>query len=165
MTSTARWFRHAATLAALSAAGVIVVTGVAGAQTAKPAPRSPSKPGKSASAGTSAVASAARPLTGQWAGTVTVKLGDSTIVAPVFYTFVDSAGATGGSAMVPGQGTGPISNYARTGEMIRFRVTAKQAEKIRLLEHEGTLGADGALEGMVSLDSKPVAKFRIAPKK
>ncbi len=94
-----------------------------------------------------------------------MKLGDSTIVAPVFYTFVDSAGATAGTAMVPGQGTGPISNYVRAGDVVRFRVTAKQAEKIRLLEHEGTMDAGGALDGMVSLDGKPVAKFRIAPKK
>lgn len=137
---------------------------VAGAQTAKPASKSSSK---SSTANTSAKAqkSAAKSIAGQWAGTVTVKLGDSTIVAPVFYTFVDSAGATGGSAMVPGQGTGPISNYVRTGDAVRFRVTAKQADKIRLLEHDGAIGADGALEGMVMLEGKPVAKFRIATKK
>lgn len=148
----------------MSVTGVIAMAGVAGAQSAKPVSKSPSPAGKYAKSAR-AEKSTVKSIAGQWAGTVTVKLGDSTIVAPVFYTFVDSAGATGGSAMVPGQGMGPISNYVRTGDAIRFRVTAKQAEKLRLLEHGGTLGADGALEGMVTLESKPVAKFRIAPKK
>jgi hypothetical protein len=50
----------------------------------------------------------------------------------------------------------------RTGSRLRFRVTAPEG---RLLEHDGTFGADGALEGMVNMDNLPVAKFRIAPKK
>lgn len=104
-------------------------------------------------------------VAGQYAGTVTVQLGDSTIVAPVFYTFADSAGATVGSAMVPGQGTGPVSHFVRTGDAVRFRVTAKQADKLRLLEHDAKVAADGVMEGMVNLDGKPVAKFRIVPKK
>lgn len=158
MTSSTRSFRRVAAAIAVSATGLFAMAGVAGAQTSKPA-------SKAARTGKSAAQPPVRVLAGQWAGTVTVKLGDSTIVAPVFYTFVDSAGATTGTAMVPGQGTGPISNYARTGDTIRFRVTAKQAEKLRLLEHQGTLDAGGALEGMVTLDNKPVAKFRIAPKK
>lgn len=103
-------------------------------------------------------------IAGQYAGTVTVQLGDSTIVAPVFYTFADSAGATVGSAMVPGQGTGPVSHFVRTGDAVRFRVTAKQADKLRLLEHDAKVAADGVMEGMVNLDGKPVAKFRIVPK-
>ena len=102
-------------------------------------------------------------VAGQYAGTVTVQLGDSTIMAPVFYTFTDSAGTTIGTAMVPGQGTGPVSHFVRSGDGVRFRVTAKQADKMRLLEHDAKVGADGAVEGMVNLDGKPVAKFRIVP--
>lgn len=158
MTSITRSSRRVAVAIAVSAAGLLAVSGIAGAQASKPASRT-------AKTAKSVAQPPAKALAGQWAGTVTVKLGDSTIVAPVFYTFVDSAGATTGTAMVPGQGTGPISNYARTGDTIRFRVTAKQAEKLRLLEHEGKLDAGGALEGMVTLENKPVAKFRIAPKK
>jgi ABC-type phosphate transport system substrate-binding protein len=114
-------------------------------------------------------AAAAPSLLGQWAGTVTVQLGDSTITAPVFYTFAESGGATTGTAMVPGQGTGPISNVVRSGAGVKFRVTAKQGEPgketLRHLEHDGAIGADGAMAGMVTLDGKPVAKFRIMPKK
>ena len=112
-----------------------------------------------------AKAGAPKSLAGQWAGTVTVPLRDSSIVAPVVYNFADSAGTVVGTAMVPGQGMGPISHVVREGDKVRFRVTVKHAEKTRLLEHEAVLGADGALEGMVNLDAKPVAKFRIAPKK
>ena len=63
--------------------------------------------------------------------------------------------------MVPGQGSGPISNFVQTGSRIQFRVTAPEG---KLLEHDGTLGADGSIEGMVNLDNAPIAKFKIAPK-
>lgn len=108
-------------------------------------------------------------LAGAWAGTVSVQIGDSTINAPVMYTFVDNAGATSGTAMVPGQGTGPVSNVVRDGANVKFRVTAKRMEQgkevPRLLEHVGTIGSDGAMNGVVTMDGKLVAKFRIAPKK
>ena len=63
--------------------------------------------------------------------------------------------------MVPGQGTGPISNVVRDGQRVQFRVTAPEG---RLLEHDGKFTADGAIEGMVQLDNQPVAKFRIVMK-
>jgi hypothetical protein len=63
---------------------------------------------------------------------------------------------------VPGQGTGPISNVVVTGKRVRFRVTAPEG---RLLEHDGTFGADGSIEGMVNMDGQPIAKFKIAPRK
>jgi hypothetical protein len=104
-------------------------------------------------------------IAGTWTGTATVPLGDSAIVVPVFYTFAEGAGGITGTAMVPGQGAGPISNVVRDGAAVRFRVTVKQGEKQGWLDHDGKLGADGAIEGIVNLDSKPVAKFRILPKK
>ena len=104
-------------------------------------------------------------ITGSWSGTATVPLADSAIVVPVFYTFADGPTGVTGTAMVPGQGAGPISNVVRDGATIRFRVTVKQGDKQGLLDHDGKLGADGAIEGMVNLDNAPVAKFRISPKK
>ena len=101
-------------------------------------------------------------IIGTWNGSATVPLGDSTLVVPVTYTFTQSGAVIGGTAMVPGQGSGPIANVVRTGARLRFRVTAPEG---RLLEHEGTFGADGAIEGRVNMDNLPVAKFRIAPKK
>jgi hypothetical protein len=112
---------------------------------------------------TKAPASTSAPtLVGTWSGTATVPLGDSTIVVPVTYTFIENAGAMSGTAMVPGQGTGPIANVVRDGQRLRFRVTAPEG---KLLEHDGSFGADGAIEGMVNLDNAPVAKFRIAPRR
>ena len=101
-------------------------------------------------------------LIGGWTGTATVPLPDSVIVVPVVYTFTQSGTTISGQAMVPGQGTGPISNVVRTGKQVRFRVTAPEG---RLLEHDGTFGADGSIEGMVNLDNQPIAKFKIAPRK
>lgn len=106
-----------------------------------------------------AKAIAAPALVGVWSGTASVPLGDSTIVVPVTYTF--AAGATpAGMAVVPGQGSGPISNVQREGSRVRFRVTAPEG---KLLDHEGAIGANDVIEGFVNLDNKPVAKFRIAP--
>jgi len=101
-------------------------------------------------------------LVGGWSGTATVPLPDSVIVVPVLYTFTQSGTTIAGLAMVPGQGTGPISNVVRTGKQVRFRVTAPEG---RLLEHDGTFGADGSIEGMVNMDNQPIAKFKIAPRK
>ncbi len=106
-------------------------------------------------------AEVAAPLVGAWAGTATVPLKDSSIVVPVMYTFTQTGGAIGGVAMVPGQGTGPISNVVRSGAKLQFRVTAPEG---KLLEHDGNFGADGAIEGLVNLDKLPVAKFRITLK-
>ncbi len=108
-----------------------------------------------------AAATKPAPLVGAWAGTATVPLPDSVLVVPVMYTFTQAAGGVGGTAMVPGQGTGPISNVVRNGARVQFRVTAPEG---RLLEHDGTFGADGAIEGMVNLDKQPIAKFRISPR-
>ena len=104
---------------------------------------------------------AAPSLVGTWTGTATVPLADSAIVVPVFYTFTQTAGTIGGTAMVPGQGAGTISNVTRDGTRLQFRVTATEG---RLLEHDGKFGADGALEGLVNMDNLPVAKFRIVLK-
>lgn len=112
--------------------------------------------------GAKAPAAAATPtLVGTWSGTATVPLKDSTIVVPVIYTFTQTGSAIGGMAMVPGQGQGPISNVVRDGTKLKFRVTAPEG---RLLEHNGKFAADGAIEGMVNLDSLPIAKFRIVQK-
>jgi hypothetical protein len=100
-------------------------------------------------------------LLGGWTGTATVPLPDSVIVVPVLYTFTQSGTTISGQAMVPGQGTGPISNVVLTGKQVRFRVTAPEG---RLLEHDGTFGADGSIEGMVNMDKQPIAKFKIAPR-
>jgi hypothetical protein len=102
----------------------------------------------------------AEAITGSYAGTATVQLGDSTIVVPVSYQFTGTAPAITGTAMVPGQGTGAISHVVRQGTTLRFRVTAGEG---KLLEHNGTIAANGAIEGFVNLDGQPVAKFRIAP--
>lgn len=98
-------------------------------------------------------------LDGAWSGMATVQFGDSTITVPVMYTFVTTNGATGGTATVPGQGSGQISNVVREGTRVRFRVSAPEG---RVLEHDGQVG-DQQIEGMVSMDQKPLAKFRIAP--
>ncbi len=95
---------------------------------------------------------------GTWTGTAVVALGDSTITVPVIYNFSQTAGAVGGTAIVPGQATGVISDLARDGSRVQFRVTPKEGKP---LEHDGTLGADGALAGTVNMDNKPVAKFKI----
>ncbi|WP_411280849.1 hypothetical protein [Gemmatimonas sp.] len=107
-------------------------------------------------------ASASPVLVGGWSGTATVPLPDSVIVVPVLYTFTQSGTTVVGQAMVPGQGTGPISNVVLTGKRVRFRVTAPEG---KLLEHDGTFGADGSIEGMVNMDKQPIAKFKIAPRK
>jgi len=110
-----------------------------------------------------AVAVAGSPaLLGGWSGTATVPLPDSVIVVPVLYTFTQSGTAISGQAMVPGQGTEPISNVVLTGKQVRFRVTAPEG---RLLEHDGKFGADGSIEGMVNMDNQPIAKFKISPRK
>ncbi len=101
-------------------------------------------------------------LVGAWMGTATVPLKDSSIVVPVFYTFTQTGTTIGGTAMVPGQGSGPIANVVQTGTHVAFRVTAPEG---KLLEHDGAFTKDGGIEGMVSLDKLPIAKFKIAPKK
>ncbi|WP_353267382.1 hypothetical protein [Gemmatimonas sp.] len=103
---------------------------------------------------------AAGTISGSYAGTATVPLGDSTLVVPVSYQFTGTAPAITGMAIVPGQGTGAISNVVRDGKKLRFRVTAAEN---RMLEHDGVIAADGSIEGFVNLDNKPVAKFKIAP--
>ena len=100
-------------------------------------------------------------LVGTWTGTATVPLPDSAIVVPVIYTFTQTGSTIGGTAIVPGQGSGTISNVARDGARLQFRVTAPEG---RLLEHDGTFGADGALEGVVNMDKQPLAKFKIVAK-
>jgi hypothetical protein len=107
---------------------------------------------------------AAKPtgLVGTWAGTATVQLGDSTLTVPVTYAFTQMGDITGGMAMVPGQGSGPISQLVRDGAKVRFRVTAPEN---RLLEHDGTVSADSTIQGMVYLDKQPVAQFKIRPAK
>ena len=100
-------------------------------------------------------------IAGAWAGTATVPMKDSSIVVPVMYTFTESSGSIGGVAMVPGQGSGAISNFVRAGARVQFRVTAPEG---KLLEHDGTIGSDGAIEGLVNRDKLPIAKFRITPK-
>ncbi|MCC6244640.1 MAG: hypothetical protein IT353_17480 [Gemmatimonadaceae bacterium] len=108
-----------------------------------------------------AKAAVAPALAGVWTGTATVPLPDSAIVVPVIYTFTQSGTTIGGTAVVPGQGSGAISNVTRSGARLQFRVTAPEN---RLLEHDGTFAADGSLEGMVNMNNQPVAKFKIAPK-
>jgi|CXWL01.1.fsa_nt_gi hypothetical protein len=124
--------------------------------------------------GVPVAAPTAASLVGTWAGTVTVPFGDSSIVAPVTYTFVAASGVVGGTAMVPGQGSGTISNVVRTGARVQFRVTVAAATAAaagataatpKLLDHDAKLGADGAMEGLVNLAGQPVAKFKITPKK
>lgn len=100
-------------------------------------------------------------LVGTWTGTATVPLPDSSIVVPVIYTFTQTGSTLGGTAVVPGQGSGTISNVSRDGARLQFRVTAPEG---RLLEHDGKVGADGSIEGVVNMDNQPLAKFKIAPK-
>lgn len=135
-------------LAALLAAGALTLAEPASAQpTAKSAK----------------TAKAAMPaLVGTWTGTATVPLPDSSIVVPVIYTFTQATGAIGGTAIVPGQGSGTISNVSRDGARLQFRVTAPEG---RLLEHDGKFGADGSVEGVVNMDNQPIATFKIAPKR
>lgn len=109
-----------------------------------------------------AATAAVTSIVGTWIGTATVQLGDSTIVVPVTYNFTQTPAGISGTAMVPGQGTGPISNVVRDGSRIQFRVTAPEN---RLLEHDGKVRTDGTIEGMVNFNGKPVAKFRISAKK
>ncbi|WP_396207392.1 hypothetical protein [Gemmatimonas sp.] len=99
-------------------------------------------------------------ISGSYAGTATVPLGDSTLVVPVSYLFKGTAPAITGTAVVPGQGSGTISQVVRDGAKLRFRVTAGEG---KLLEHDGMVAANGTIEGFVNLDGKPVAKFKIAP--
>ena len=135
-------------LAALLAAGTLTIAEPASAQPAA----------KSAK-----TAKAAMPtLVGTWTGTATVPLPDSSIVVPVIYNFTQATGAIGGTAIVPGQGSGTISNVSRDGARLQFRVTAPEG---RLLEHDGKFGADGSVEGVVNMDNQPIAKFKIAPKR
>jgi len=121
---------------------------------------------------------AAPSIVGPWQGTASVPLKDSTITVPVLYSFTQTGTVIGGSAMVPGQGAGPISNVVIDGKKVRFRVTATAAPakpvpgkpapvapKPSELEHDGAFTADGAIEGFVNLDKQPVAKFRIMPSK
>lgn len=111
----------------------------------------------------SVVAPGAAPeLVGTWSGTATVQLGDSALTVPVTYTFTQSGSAVAGTAMVPGQGAGPIGNVVRDGKRLRFRVTAPEGKQ---LEHDGSFVTDDTIEGVVTLDSLPVAKFRIAAKR
>jgi hypothetical protein len=118
---------------------------------------------KSVKAAVKPAAAATTPvLVGGWSGTATVPLPDSVIVVPVLYLFTQSGTTIAGQAMVPGQGTGPISNVVLTGKQVRFRVTAPEG---KLLEHDGTFGADGSIEGMVNMDNQPIAKFKISPRK
>jgi hypothetical protein len=98
-------------------------------------------------------------IAGVWSGTATVPLGDSTVVVPVTYTFAQNGQLITGTAVVPGRRSGPIANVVREGKRLRFRVTT--APEGKLLEHDGTFVADGAVEGMVNMDNLPVAKFRI----
>jgi len=106
-------------------------------------------------------ASTSSSLVGTWTGTATVPLPDSAIVVPVIYTFTQTGNSLGGTAIVPGQGSGTISNVSRDGARLQFRVTAPEG---RLLEHDGKVGADGTIEGVVNMDNQPLAKFKIAPK-
>lgn len=119
-----------------------------------------SKPNGS-SKGAAKSTTASPSLVGTWTGTATVPLPDSSIVVPVIYTFTQTGSTIGGTAIVPGQGSGAISNVSRDGTRLQFRVTAPEG---RLLEHDGKMAADGTIEGVVNMDNQPLAKFKIAPK-
>lgn len=149
---------------------VAAVLALASTQPAAAQPSSPSSP--------AAAKGAAPSVVGGWQGTASVPLKDSTLTVPVLYTFTQNGATIGGTAMVPGQGAGPISNVVIEGRKIRFRVTATAtpakpvpgkpappAPKPSELEHDGAFTADGAIEGMVNLDKQPIAKFRIQPAK
>ncbi len=116
-------------------------------------------------------------LMGNWQGTASVPLKDSTITVPVLYTFTQTGSVMGGTATVPGQGSGPITNVVMSGNKVTFRVTATSLpakpapgkpapppSTPKALEHEGIFTGDGAIEGFVNLDKQPIAKFRIVPK-
>lgn len=143
----------------LLAFALLAAPGLAGAQSTRAGSTKPS-PAKATGAKPSGAGMAA--LQGSWNGTATVQLADSAITVPVLYAFTTTNGATTGTATVPGQGSGPISNVVREGTRIRFRVTAPEG---RLLEHDGQMGAEQVIEGMVFMDQKPLAKFRITPAK
>ena len=132
-----------------SVRAVALLAALAGPLAAQRGPRAPAAP-------------AAPPHVGVWSGSATVPLGDSTVVVPVTYTFTQAGTTITGTAVVPGQRSGPIANVVREGTRLRFRVTAPEG---KLLEHDGAFGADGAIEGMVNMDNLPVAKFRITPRK
>jgi len=125
-----------------------------------PAFAQPAAPRSGAGKSRSTTSANANGISGSYAGTASVPLGDSTIVVPVSYLFTGTAPAITGTAMVPGQGTGSISQVVRDGSKLRFRVTAGEG---KLLEHDGIVSANGSIEGFVNLDGKPVAKFKIAP--
>lgn len=152
-----REMRRGALVAAL---GAILSPAVLSAQ--------PKAPEKSAPAPT---------LVGNWQGTASVPLKDSTITVPVLYTFTQTGSTIGGTAAVPGQGSGPISNVVITGKKVTFRVTATPLPTKPVpgkpapppptpkeLDHDGSFTADGAIEGFVNLDKQPIAKFRIVAK-
>ena len=138
-----------------AAIGVVFALNTAPLSAQSPAPKSAAKNGAAAKP------MAPPALTGVWTGTATVPLPDSAIVVPVIYTFTQAGTTIGGTAVVPGQGSGAISNVIRTGTRLQFRVMAPEN---RLLEHDGTFAADGSLEGMVNMNNQPVAKFKISPK-
>ena len=138
----------------------LAVVALATAVVSPPLAAQPKAQPKAKSSSKAAGKSATPALVGPWMGKATVPLPDSAIVVPVFYTFTETNGAIGGTATVPGQGSGPISNVVRTGSRVQFRVTAPEN---KLLEHDGTFGADGSIDGMVNLDKQPVAKFHIVP--
>lgn len=152
--------------------GVLVLGMLAGASTLEAQQKQSAAKPPAAAAPASVQA-----LVGTWMGIGTVQLGDSTIKVPVSYTFTQGASGIAGTAMVPGQGSGVISNVTRNGSRVQFRVTVTPAAVQRatqgattpaeptILEHDGTIGADGALDGMVNLKGQPLAKFRISPKK
>ncbi len=143
----------------LLALAVLVTPALAPAQSTR---TGVAKPGAGTAANAKPGAPGTAALQGSWSGTATVQLGDSAITVPVLYAFTTTNGATTGTATVPGQGSGPISNVLREGTRIRFRVTAPEG---RLLEHDGQMGAEQVIEGMVFMDQKPLAKFRITPAK
>lgn len=145
--------------------GLVVV--LAGLVLVAPAVSAQARGGSGARKGakSASVATAALPaLVGGWSGTATIPLKDSSIVVPVLYTFTQASATApiAGTAMVPGQGSGPISHVVREGTQVRFRVTAPEG---RVLEHDGVLATDGVLDGTVSMDGKPLAKFRVTPRK
>ncbi len=115
-------------------------------------------------------ATTAEQLIGSWNGTASIPLGDSTVNVPIVYTFTSANGSISGTATVPGMGTGKISNIVPNGSRISFRLTVPASiaasagatgQGDRQLDHEGTLSADGTIDGMINYDAKPVAKFRI----
>ncbi len=157
-----RFARAAAALFFGALSGALAgVTPLAAQTNAKSSATSSKASSKSSSKSSANAATVAPSVLGSWSGKATVPLPDSAIVVPVFYTFTETAGVMGGTAMVPGQGSGPISNVVRTGNRVQFRVTAPEG---RLLEHDGTFGPDGAIEGMVQMNKQPLATFRISPK-